>query len=618
MPELRINRYGNDWEFPISGTNSTDQDKENAFLNIEFAAFLRRITPEQGGLGGSGHFRNITKILWPADETGRGGYNWLSEDTDLPPPYWWNDIYLNACLDNQFVGITGPASSLKTEFMAIWAIVNWIPRFQNCMVIAASLTKQTAKQKVWGAIKERFRRIEWMGIGKYVDFPSAMISGNKGDAATRHLSDRSAITLVAPDVGKDGDEIGKLQGLKQEWIFVVADELAAMSPAITNATSNWGKNPHFHFLGSGNMGSPLDTMGSFFAPIEGWDSVTVKTPMWKCANGGVLVHVDGEETPNKYTRPINKYPYIIKTTDLDQDAAIFGRTSARFWMMDRGFPPPSGTEENLYSEMELLTSGCMESTVWRGEPQTGLAAMDPNYSKGHGDNCMAKFGKLGANKDGLKVLDFGGVENEIALREDVENLDKSATKQKADQFVAECRKRGIGVRQTVIDCTAGGSLMADMVEDSFGERGILRIEFGGSPSDRVIEKLNDQEIKASERFDNKATEIWHAGVRFVKSRQLNGMTSKQVEQMAARKIVEKGKKIMMETKRDYKLRTQKPSCDESDAGFIMLDLALQRFGFSSTDTIARSKPLASASSKGKFASLYTPANGPQKMSWPKR
>lgn len=572
-----IVRYGREWKSEAGLT----------LLDVEYACFLQRRTVDQGGLGAAQHFKNLTRILWPPDKHGKGGYTWLSDDPDLAPEHWWNDRLLDACLANQYVGVTGPASSTKTEFMAVWAIVNWIPRAPICMVIAASLTKATAKQKVWGAIKERFRRIEWMGVGKYVDFPNAMITASKGDAATKHLSDRSAITLVAPDVGKEGDEVGKLQGLKQEWVFVVADELAAMTMAIPNATSNWSKNPNFHFLGSGNMGSPLDTMGTFFRPVDGWDSVSVRTPIWKCANGGVLLHFDGEETPNRYTRPPNKFPWLIKTTDLDQDAAMFGRTSARYWMFDRGFPPPGGTEENLYSEMDLITSGCMEAPTWRGEPPTGLGAMDPNYSKGHGDNCMAKFGKIGVNKEGIKVLDFGGVENEMALREDVEKLDEgSATKQKAVQFVNECRNRNIGVRQVVVDCSGGGSLMADAVEDAFGERGVLRIEFGGSPSDRVIERRDDEEITAADRFENKAAEIWHAGIKFVRSSQLKGMTSKQVEQCGARKIVEKGKKVAMESKKDYKLRTQKPSPDEGDCGFQMLDLAIQRFGFDATNMLA--------------------------------
>lgn len=604
-----IVRYGREWTSPQGLT----------LLDVEYACYLQRRTVDEGGLGAAQHFRNLTKIMWPPDENGKGGYVWLSEDPEIPPECQWNDILLNACLANQYVGVTGPASSTKTEFMSVWAIVNWIPRAAYCMVIAASLTKATAKTKVWGAIKERFRKIEWLGVGKYCDFPNAMISANRGDAATRGLSDRSAILLVAPDVGKEGEEIGKLQGMKQEWFFVVADELADMSPAVPNATSNWQKNPNFHFLGSGNMGSPLDTMGRFFAPEDGWDKVTVKTPQWKCANGGVLLHFDGEETPNKFTRPPDRYPWIIKTTDLDQDARMFGRTSARYWKFDRGFPPPGGSEENLYAEMELITSGCMERATWRGSPPTALAALDPNYSKRQGDNCMAKFGNIGMDKDGGSVLDFGGPENELAIREDVEKLDEaSATKQKAVRFADECRARQISVRQVVVDCTGGGSLMADAVEDAFGERGLLRIEFGGSPSDRVIEKRDDEEITASDRFENKASEIWHAGVKFVKSRQLRGMTSKQVEQMGARKVTEKGKKVTMESKPDFKLRTQKPSPDESDAGFMMLDLAIQRFGFNAVSGI---KTAAGTTRwKDAMSKFKAPANpgGERKLQWQKR
>lgn len=598
--QAKIVRYGREWSSPHGLT----------LLDIEFAAFLQRRTVDEGGLGAAQHFRNLTKILWPPDEHGRGGYVWLSEDPEIPPECQWNDILLNACLDNQYVGVTGPASSGKTEFFAVWLIVNWIPRFMNCMCIAASLTKATAKQKIWGAIKERFRRIEWMGIGKYVDYPNAMIMANKGDAATRHLSDRSAIVLVAPDVGKEGEEIGKLQGIKQEWMFVVADELADMTPAVPNATSNWQKNPHFHFAGSGNMGSPLDTMGRFFAPVQGWERVSVDSRQWPCSNGGVLLHFDGEETPNKYTRPPDKYPWLIKTTDLEQDARTLTTTSSRYWKFNRGFPSPGGSTENLFSEMELITSGCMETVTWRGSPPTPLAAMDPNYSKTQGDNCMAKFGVLGMDRMGLTVLDFGGPENEMALREDVTKVDEASfTKQKATKFVEECRKRQIGVRQVVIDCSGGGSLMADAVEDAFGERGLLRVEFGGSPSERVIEKRDDEEVTAKERYDNKAAEIWHAGVKFVKSRQLKGMTSKQVEQMGARKRTDRGKKEAIESKADYKLRTQKGSPDEADTGFIMLDLAIQRFGFDAT-TILRASPAGASRWKEAMGKFKTPPPTP--------
>lgn len=605
----KIVRYGREWSSPHGLT----------LLDVEYACYLQKRTVEEGGLGAAAHFRNLTKILWPPDENGKGGYIWLSEDPELPPHCCWNDLLLEACLANQYVGCTGPASSSKTEFMAVWAIVNWIPRAASCMVIAASLTKATAKQKVWGAIKERFRRIEWMGIGKYTDFPNAMITANRGDITTKHLSDRSAITLVAPDAGKEGDEIGKLQGLKQEWVFVVADELAAMSPAITNACSNWSKNPHFHFLGSGNMGSPFDTMGRFFEPVEGWDKVTVATPEWNCPNGGVLLHFDGEETPNKYTRPPNRYPWLIKTTDLDQDAAMFGRTSVRYWMFDRGFPSPGGTQETLYSEMELLTSGCMETAVWRGTPPTPIAALDPNYSKGHGDNCMAKFGNLGIDRENKQVIDFGGPENEMAIREDVGKLDTaSATKQKAEQFVDFCRQRQISVRQVVVDCSGGGSLMADAVEDAFGERGLLRVEFGGSPSDLVVERRDDEDITAKDRYENKAGEIWHIGTQYVKSKQLRGMTSKQVEQMGSRKVVEKGRKVSVETKKDYKLRTQKPSPDESDTGFMLIDLARQRLGFNASSSIVtRVDTTRWKDAMGKFKTPSNPG-GVRKLQWQKR
>lgn len=574
------------------------------FLDIEYACYFQARSEENGEYIAAKHFRNITRILWPPDENGKGGYIWLSEDPDLPPESHWNDTALIELLRNRYVGITGPASSTKSELLAVWALVNWLPLANTCFVLVASTTIAGAKKRVWASIKERFLRLSWVGIGRYSEHPQPMITANRGDDATKHLSDRSSISLVAPDSGKEGEAIGKLIGLKQEHFIVIADELDDMSSAITNACSNWSKNPDFQFVGATNIASTLGTFGRFFAPIDGWPNVKVTDQRWETKNG-VCIHYDGvSSSPNRFSKPIDKYPFIIKVADMEQDAKNYGETSSRFWRFDRGFPPPTGDDDNLYSEMELLSQGCMEPAIWRGD-FTNLAALDPNYSKAQGDQCMAKFGKIGLDRDGLRVLDMGGPEGEIAIRENVERMDEgSATKQKAVQFVKLCQDRNIGVRQVVVDCTGGGSLMADAVEDAFGQRGLLRVEFGGEASDRIVETQGKIEIRAKDKYGNKASEMWHVGIQYVKARQIRGLTSKQVEQMSTRKTFEKNRKVWIEQKRDYKLRTQKPSPDESDGGFLVLELACDRFAFASKSATA---PASKSQDWGRAFSRFNPA-----------
>lgn len=595
-----IFRYRREWVHPNGAPMS--------LLEIEMAAFIHRLTPEQGGLGAEAHFKRIVKVLWP-------DYLWLSDDPDIPPEAHWNDIMLRNALATNYLALTGPASSTKSEFAAIWALVNWIPRFSRCLVIITSTHKGEAKKRIWGAIKERFQKAK-KAIpelpGKYNETLS-MIMANDGSPLLKHLSDRSSIALVAPDAGAEGDAVGKLIGLKQQFVFVVADELTDMSPAIINACANLSKNPNFHLVGIGNADSTLDPHGRMCEPKEGWQSITVGSQVWETKNG-ICVHLDGEFTPNRYTKPMNKYTFIIKTTDNDQDAENYGRSSKKYYRMNRGFWCPSGNDDNLYSDLELAQKGCYEHATWLGTT-VGVAFLDPAYKTG-GDNCQAAFAKLGDNNRGLRVLD---ITDNFAIKEDVEKDDESVTKQRARMFVEECRKRSISVRQAGVDCSGGGSLMADAVEDAFGEKGLLRVEFGGDASELVIEKKEDKdrpgqhiEVTAKMKYGNKATEIWHVVTKFIAQGQVLGITAKMAEQMTQRRTFEKGKKTYIESKKDFKLRTTKKSPDESDAGLGTVEVARQRLSFTIRGLTSKA---AKSGSAQKAASRFAALNAPPKAGY---
>ncbi|HEY5893084.1 MAG TPA: hypothetical protein VIT91_07625, partial [Chthoniobacterales bacterium] len=320
----------------------------------------------------------------------------------------------------------------------------------------------------------------------------------------------------------------------------------------------------------------------------------------------------GEETPNKYSEPIDKYPFLEQWSHVQKEQQEGRGNTVGYWRYIKAFWPPQGAEDSLYNELEMTQSGALERAVWQGETSS-LASLDPAYRSG-GDNFQACFGKLGSMR-GVKGLEFA---EHFSLLEDVKNTD-SVLKQIARQFVAKCRERKIGVRQTVVDCTAGGSLMADAVEDEFGERGVLRIEFGGSPSDRVVETRDDPVTKkkvnvtAKEKFGNRATELWLTGIPFIKSRQLKGISAAQADQMCSRQAFEKSRKQWLESKADYKKRTHKPSPDAADAAFMLLCLAIERFNFVSENKLGSA---AQPNMRQAFAKFQVEdASGPQKMTW---
>lgn len=549
-----------------------------SILDIFFQAYRWRYTMEQGGLGAEQHFKNIVSVLWP-------DYVWLSSDPDLPEHAHWNDRMLRAAINYQYVGVTGSKNSAKSEFFAIWALVNWLVRFTTCLVLVTSTHKGDAKKRIWASIKERYQKLPALP-GKYNETLSMILANDGVSPELSHLSDRSSIALIAPDAGREGEAIGKIIGLKQTWVFVVADELTDMSPAIINACSNLNGNPNFHFVGIGNANSTLDPHGRFLEPRDGWGSISVESEQWE-TEMGVALHLDGLKTPNRYTDPLDKYKWLTRLETIAQDKKNLGESSARFYRFDRGFWCPQGSEDNLFAELELAQNECYTHPTWQSET-TGIAFLDPAYKTG-GDNCEAAFSKLGLTNRGIRVLDFE--ENGVfAIKEDITKDDQSVTKQRATLFVEECRKRRISVRQVGVDCTGGGSLLADAVEDAFGERGVLRVEFGGSPSDLVVEYQEDRqsgrnvEVTAKEKYENKATELWHIARKFVPNKQLTGITSKMAEQMTQRRTISKGRKIALESKKDFKLRTGKRSPDDADAGLGCLEVARQRFGFVPSDT----------------------------------
>lgn len=563
--------YGSNWTFP-EGTSL-----EQALLHIEFECYKRSFGKKERWKEAADHFRNIVRMLWSDPSTGVSTYVWMSDDPDIPYESQWNDRMLEACLKCNWCAISGPSSAGKSTFFAIWALVNWICRFHECAVVVTSTTIKGAKTRVWGLLKEYYNRIHPdFRPGRLVDSMNIILA-NDGSKETKGFSERSAITLIAPGGKREGEELGKIVGLHNKYVFVIGDEFGDMTPAIANACENLRDNHNFHAAWLFNFNKTYDPFGKQCTPKSGnWEDVSVDDLFWDTRNDrgveGICLHLNGEKTPNRYSNPPDKYTYLQKWSEIQLRQAAGQATSAGYYRFVLSYPMPQGNQDALYSDLELAKNDAFKQATWLGGT-TQLAALDPAYVE-DSDDFVSGFASLGSDNRAKQILQFDEIE---PIYEDVTQKTKTIREYVAEKFVAECKKRQIGVRQIAIDCTGGGGYFADEVERLFGERGVLRVIFSEKPSELPVSQQDSR--KSNEVYFNKNSELWCCGVNYVLSGQLRGVKAKQAEEMCERRSFEKNRKIHIETKKEYKRRTGKESPGYGDAGFLLLELARQRFNF---------------------------------------
>jgi len=84
--------------------------------------------------------------------------------------------------------------------------------------------------------------------------------------------------------------------------------------------------------------------------------------------------------------------------------------------------------------------------------------------------------------------------------------------------------------------------------------------------------------KADELYDRRITELWFAMKSYVEAGQIRGLDALTVEEFSSRLYEWKGRKISLETKKDYKKRMGTEdgptgSPDRADAAAIILEVA---------------------------------------------
>lgn len=537
-----------------------------SLLDIELWCFRNGLTPEQGGLGKAEHWWRVVGILW-------GPKNPVGNKTKLFIRNPWSEDMIEELCTQRYCAFGGCGGSCKSETLALWVIVNYLANARKVLGIILSTSLKEARKRIWGSLVDFVRAIpapglplkvvDSMGIIRYIS-PSFI------------ASDRASIALVAAERKQEKEAIGKLIGMHNDLVIVVADELSELMDSIMEYAlpgGNLSTNPDYQFIGLANPPGYYDPFAKLWRPADGWTSINVNSYRWK-SEYGTSLHFDAMESPNVLAGK-TIYPFLPTLQKIDEaKKAEGGETSLRFWRMIRGFPSPAGAEDMIYAQSDIVKFEGDASVIWNDEPIVKCAALDPGFTNG-GDRTIACIGAVGVTNKGVRTLCYTKF---VELVEDVTKLDKeNRSYQIARQFKELCEAEGVYPQNAAIDSTGAGGPFCDVV-DVVWSRAVLRVYFGGKPSTLPV-SLTDPK-PANERYYDRVTEIWYSGKELLRQGQLKGIPPKMAIEMCERKYgtIGANKLIYVESKIDMKFRMQK-SPDFADCGFILLDLGRQRLGF---------------------------------------
>lgn len=556
-------KYGKLWP-PENGRPASD-------LQIEFKVFRNRITGPKCP-GPVEAFWVLVNTIW--------NHKASPKRFERTP---WADRMVRHAVEHKFLGVAGCASSGKSEFGAIWGILNFFASPGDTKVLLTSTSLKDSRQRIWGSVEEYWQAAA-LTFGGEANLPGELVSasGLIRFQQNGRQSDRQGLALIAGEKSKAKESIGKIIGFKGQRVILIADELPELSEALINAAeANLYSNPDFQMIGIGNPNSYYDPFGVFCTPKQGWASITEDSEEWE-TEIGYCIRFDGERSPNILAGKVI-YPWMLTEEKLERYRERLGEKSLRYYRMVRGFWCPTGAVDSIFTEADLLAFGGVGKANWR-EPPTIVAGFDPSFTNG-GDRSILYFGRYGVSMEGLNTLEWTEY---VELNEDISDKEESRTQQIVSRLIEECRKRNLHPRNLAIDGTGAGKPFCDMVRSMWSGE-FLEVNFGGSATDLPASGTDPRPSK--EAYLNLVSELWFVGHEYLRSNQIRGVAPALARELISRTYETKARgKVQVEPKQKMKMRSNS-SPDLGDAALLALHLCRKRLGMSSN---ARAKPAEDA------------------------
>jgi hypothetical protein len=498
------------------------------------------------------HLRSLIDLIWT-----EGNIEWNP---------WLEDQLQSLCDDRgvrnlshrtvRIVSWTGPGSAGKTFASGLFANTWFLVAPERSSVTLTSTSKTAMGGRVWAVISDLFYSATHPDT--HQDFDWHIINSRKVVQYPRG-NEKHNIACFAVEEGELQKSIDKIKGRHTERMLLIVDEANSTPEAIFQTIPNMLKGcRELVIIVIGNAISYFDNHGRACEPRDGWNSISVDDSRWLTKGvaewmmePGLCCHYDGSKSPNALAGK-TIYTHIYSYEDW-QESKKWGEQSIHYWSQDRGFWPPEGTVNTVFSDPLISRcdgTGFLDFVAHR----VVYAFLDPGFG---GDRCVLQFADVGLLASGLTG---------VQLRQPVYleiRVDKEEERdyQIARRTIEECKAKGVRAAQFGMDATAiGRGVMAIIAAEWSGE--ILRVEWGGKASKHPSSQADGR--PSDEIYCDRVTELWFRSREFLEAGQLKGFYVEAVKQATSREYAQIGRRYELNSKPECKKKLGY-SPDEMDA-----------------------------------------------------
>jgi hypothetical protein len=517
----------------------------------------------------------------------------LGKDVFDPAPPSVNKIF-DTIENNAKSIILGAGSQGKSYGTICYLFLDWLADPEFTAVRITSVTGGHAKEVAFSAI-QRF----WHG--SILKLPGVAQTEYVGlSTKDRHAS----ISVLPVPPGEEGRQV--LRGFHPirrpvphpkygvlSRIRVLLDE-AIMIPAtiwigVGNVLSNLNETDTVKVIACANPTDPMSILANMSQPVKGgWAGVDIDNDTeWISKDGWAVLRLDAATSPNVVQRRLVYDGYM--TIEGYMEYVLKGVDHPLYESLARGIFPRSASPDCIIPNSWLDDGFVGQFLFEPGGTSVMVAGVDLAYT---GDDCIFFLGQYGKScrwvpGGSTKVIQMTEPDGTPSKPKYVLQLEqyftlppKARSGERYEQIQSLVKKHGVAYEFLSLDATGAGRGTVD----NFIERGykVREISWGGSATDKKI--LEEDTLRANERFTDITSEMYHAAARwieggFVKKRHYCDPDDRLRTELTGRRCKPSARLgppphheplMGIEKKEEFKARYGSRSPDVADAFVMML------------------------------------------------
>lgn len=505
------------------------------------------------------HYRRLLDLVW------RGEIEWNP----------WLEDQLHSVFDPRARSVSGQTSITviswtgcggagKTFASGLLATSFFLAAPEVSSVALTSTSKTAMGGRVWAVVRSLTSSARNPDTGEPFDWH--LVNSQKALQWPRG-DEKHNIACFAVEEGELLKSVDKIKGRHTTRMLLIVDEATSTPDAIFHTIDNMKKGClDLVVLVIGNASSYFDSHGRTCEPKYGWLTITIDDQKWETKGvpewqlpSGLCCHYDGSKSPNVLAGK-TLYPHIFSYENWIE-AKKWGENTFNFWSQTRGFWPPEGMVNTVFSDPLIARcdgTGFLDFVANR----VTYAFLDPAFG---GDRCCLQLSDVGDTVDGMAGIQL---RPPIYLEPRVNN-EAERDYQIARECIDYCKAEGVKPAQFGTDATGIGRGVHAIISAEWSPE-IHRVEWGGKSSDAPSSQADGR--PSTEVYANRVTELWFRCREYLEAGQLKGLSIEAVKQFCSREYTKKGKLYQLVTKPECKAKLGY-SPDEADATAGLCEVA---------------------------------------------